>query len=82
MDFEHRKEIQPELTESFGGMKELLGVVKREEYGRVKSVVEGVCPPRKQFEGAKRIFPGEPLRRCQEWTGEAMGALRGAGVLH
>lgn len=40
-----------------------------------------VPPPKKQFEGARRLFPQEPIRRCQEWTAEAIQSLVEAGVL-
>jgi hypothetical protein len=37
--------------------------------------------PKKQFQGAKKLFPREKLRRCQEWVDEAVGLLRKRGVL-
>lgn len=74
--------MEPELIVDFIG-KESLGVVGKKDYdsGRVKEVVEQCRPPKKQFEGAKRIYPTEPLRRCQEWAAEAIGALRNDSVL-
>jgi hypothetical protein len=36
---------------------------------------------KKQFEGPRRLYPGEPIRRCQEWTKEAVETLAAEGVL-
>jgi hypothetical protein len=81
MIFEHR--IAAEPPEELPGFcaKEKLGVVAVAEYGRVLGICEGVPVPKKQFQGAKRLYPLEPLRRCQEWVREATGELRGEGVL-
>lgn len=80
MIFEHRAEQPPEEIPGFCG-KEKLGVVAVAEYGRVLGICEGVPVPKKQFQGAKRLYPREPLRRCQEWVAEAVDALKGEGVL-
>ncbi|UDD62420.1 hypothetical protein AFCA_009736 [Aspergillus flavus] len=77
---EHRAEQPPEEIPGFCG-KEKLGVVAVAEYGRVLGICEGVPVPQKQFQGAKRLYPREPLRRCQEWVAEAVDALKGEGVL-
>jgi hypothetical protein len=63
--------------------KEPLGLVGVEDYerGRVKGVCETVPAPKKQFEGPKRLFPSEDIRRCQEWTREAVSALKREGIL-
>lgn len=41
----------------------------------------GIQPPKKQFDGPRRRYLDEPIRRCQEWTAEAIQALTSAGVL-
>ena len=60
---------------------EYLGIVSTSNYSRIASVVNGIEPPKKQFNGPKRIDPNKPLRRCQEWTAEAIEALKTSGVL-
>lgn len=48
----------------------------------IRSILRGnVPPPKKQFDGPRRLFPQEPIRRCQEWTAEAINALVEAGAL-
>ncbi|KAM3553294.1 hypothetical protein MY1884_006756 [Beauveria asiatica] len=73
----HRPETSPEFLR-----RELLGWVAPEDLHRVEQVCAGLPPPKKQFEGARRLYPQEPLRRCQEWTREAVDALVVAGILH
>lgn len=73
--------IPPEEAPDFGGMKKLLGIVKIENYENVRKIVDAVEAPKKQFEGARRIDSEAPLRRCQEWTREAVRELREKGIL-
>ncbi|KAL2866255.1 uncharacterized protein BJX67DRAFT_142765 [Aspergillus lucknowensis] len=82
MTFNHRPCIQPEEELVFLG-KERIGVVSVQDYesGKVLEVCEEIEVPKKQFQGAKRLFPGERLRRCQEWADEAVALLLGRGVL-
>ncbi|CAG8949489.1 hypothetical protein HYFRA_00007719 [Hymenoscyphus fraxineus] len=74
MVFDHKNVMQPERQRDFGGLKEFLGLVKKEDFesGRVRGVVESVKPPGKGGEGVKG-------RR--EWCGEVVKVLRGRGVL-
>ncbi|OAA52878.1 hypothetical protein ISF_09261 [Cordyceps fumosorosea ARSEF 2679] len=81
MTFEVKTRHQPESSPEFL-RREYLGWVAAADLPRVRAVCEAVPPPKKQFDGARRLFPGEPLRRCQEWTREAVDALAAAGVLH
>jgi hypothetical protein len=81
MIHEHKKAKQPEMSNSFGGLKQLIGTVTPENYVHIRSVVNSVPPPKKQFNGPKKIYPNEPLRRCQEWTQEAIQALTDRGIL-
>jgi len=66
MIHEHRKAKQPEIPNSFGGLKQLIGTFTPNNYVHIRSVVNGVPPPKKQFNGLKKIYPNDPLRRCQE----------------
>ncbi|KAG7117504.1 hypothetical protein HYQ46_011095 [Verticillium longisporum] len=73
----HRPEDSPEYLG-----KSCLGWVDVNDYPRVNDICTGVPPPKKQFRGPKRLYPKEPLRRCQEWVKEAIQALESNGVLH
>ncbi|KAJ5367860.1 hypothetical protein N7541_001801 [Penicillium brevicompactum] len=61
--------------------KEFIGRVAAADFARILPTCESIPPPKKQFEGARRLYPKEPLRRCQEWTQEAVNALVTAGIL-
>ncbi|KZF20227.1 hypothetical protein L228DRAFT_249908 [Xylona heveae TC161] len=61
--------------------KVLIGKVSEFDYPRMRDVCEMIPPPKKQFQGSRRLFPNEPLRRCQEWTAEAIQALLDAHVI-
>ncbi|KAI9736739.1 MAG: hypothetical protein M1834_000943 [Cirrosporium novae-zelandiae] len=77
----HKKSYQnPEQSATFLG-KELIGKVSVEKYPRVKEICDSIVPPKKQFERNTRLYPSEPLRRCQEWTQEAIQELKTAEVL-
>lgn len=80
MTFEVKRDHCPEALLEFI-RKDYLGWVAAEDMHRVEQVCSGILPPKKQFEGAKRLCPGEPLRRCQEWTREAIDALVAGGIL-
>jgi len=56
-------------------------IVTIANYPRVEEICDSIAPPKKQFERNRRLYPNEPLRRCQEWTVEAIQALTQAGVL-
>jgi hypothetical protein len=62
-------------------LKEHIGMVSHANYDRVQSIVEQIEPPKKQFDGPKRLNPREPLRRCQEWTSEAIQFLKDNDIL-
>ncbi|KAJ3474162.1 hypothetical protein NLG97_g9962 [Lecanicillium saksenae] len=81
MTFEVKTNNRPESLPEFFN-KEPLGWVSSEDLNRVRRVCAAIPPPKKQFEGPKRLYPAEPLRRCQEWTKEAIEALVAQGILH
>ncbi|EAS30404.2 uncharacterized protein CIMG_05883 [Coccidioides immitis RS] len=71
----------PEHDPSFLG-KVLIGTVEAAMHpDTFRRVCYSVSPPTKQFEGPHRLFPQEPIRRCQEWTSETIDALTDAGIL-
>lgn len=80
MEFECRKSRRPELSDTFVD-KELIGSVVNADHPRVEQICRTIDVPKKQFEGPKRLYPNEPLRRCQEWTREAIDRLEAEGVL-
>jgi hypothetical protein len=80
MNFGHKDAKIPEESQTFQG-KDKKGTILTTDYDNIQSVVESVQPPAKQFNGPKRIDPKKPLRRCQEWTAEALKALEDAGIL-
>jgi hypothetical protein len=80
MKYECKAGKKPETSASFSS-KTYLGVIAVTDWNRIGEVCSGIPPPKKQFQGAKRLFPKEPLRRCQDWTQEAIQALTGASVL-
>ncbi len=47
----------------------------------MREVVESVEAPEKQFEGGKRLYREQPVRRCQELVGEVIRKLRECRVL-
>lgn len=58
-----------------------LGWIDPKNYSLVDEICRRIPPPKKQFHGPQRLYPREPLRRCQEWTQEAIQALENGGVL-
>lgn len=80
MAFEERQSGDPETSDTFVG-KTYLGDVRAGDVERVREVCRWNPAPGKQFDGPRRLFPGEKLRRCQEWTAETVGLLEEEGVL-
>ncbi|KAJ8109830.1 hypothetical protein OPT61_g7170 [Boeremia exigua] len=80
MTFGHRKTTNSEDLASFID-RTFLGTIAESDFARIQPVVETIPPPPKQFNGPKRIDPSRPLRRCQEWTKDAVEALRAHDIL-
>nr|KMM69071.1 hypothetical protein CPAG_05394 [Coccidioides posadasii RMSCC 3488] len=80
MFFENKPVRKPDESATFIS-KERIGSVTHDNYSRVLTTCENIPPPKKQFQGPKRLYPDEPLRRCQEWTAEAIQALIDTQVL-
>ncbi|KAK7212016.1 hypothetical protein V2G26_019194 [Clonostachys chloroleuca] len=81
MTYESKAGRKPETSASFVS-KSPIGQIDESGRSRIDGILRGIPPPKKQFNGPKRLYPREPLRRCQEWTREAIQALRSEGVLH
>ncbi|KAL3443695.1 hypothetical protein BJX65DRAFT_311669 [Aspergillus insuetus] len=58
-----------------------VGKVSVANYSQIQPICDAILPPKKQFDGPRRLYPTEPIRRCQEWTQEAIEALVAAGIL-
>lgn len=71
---------KPEESATYQG-KEFIGKIAAADFARIKPTCESIPAPKKQFEGPRKLYPNEPLRRCQEWTQEAVNALVNAGIL-
>lgn len=80
MRYEYKESKKPETSASFSS-KKTLGQVAATDWDRIGELCSKIPPPKKQFQGSKRLFPKEPLRRCQDWTQEAIHSLTSAGVL-
>lgn len=81
MSYETKAGGKPEEELGYFG-KVLVGRVAVGDYEKVGEVCADVEVPGKQFDGPRRLVPaGVRLRRCQEWTEEALGRLREEGVL-
>lgn len=80
MEYETKTSKQPEESATFQE-KTLLGTVTAADYQSIDSVCRSIPAPPKQFEGAKRLYPQQPLRRCQEWTADAIEALRSKEII-
>ncbi|CAJ2512769.1 Uu.00g008880.m01.CDS01 [Anthostomella pinea] len=77
MTYDHR----PAREDDINLGQTLLGLVSAFNFERVDQICREIPVPKKQFNGHKRLYPREPLRRCQEWTKEALEALTREGVL-
>ncbi|EGC49026.1 conserved hypothetical protein [Histoplasma capsulatum var. duboisii H88] len=67
MAFEDKPGHSPDQQPTFHG-KTFLGTVQRDYKKSFKEVCLGIQPPKKQFDGPRRRYLDEPIRRCQEWT--------------
>ena len=70
----------PDLSYSHENMT-LLGAVDKADLDQFRQVCQSIPPPKKQFEGPRRLNPKEPLRHCQQWVAEAIDVWKSQGVL-
>lgn len=80
MTFEQESRQRPEDSMDFIA-KRFLGWVSSECLDVVGDVCQSIQAPKKQFDKSRRLYPKEPLRRCQEWTAEVIDALMLRGVV-
>lgn len=80
MIYQEKTVKRPEDSASYHSHS-LLGTVAKDNFPRFREICESIEVPKKQLKGPKRLYPDEPLRRCQEWVADALQALRAAKVL-
>ncbi|PGH14613.1 hypothetical protein AJ79_02948 [Helicocarpus griseus UAMH5409] len=80
MVFEDKPSEAPEQDPTFHE-KRPLGTVQGGYEKAFRDVCLGIEVPKKQFDGARRLYPQEPIRRCQEWTAEVIQALVSGGIV-
>lgn len=80
MQHEVKAEVAPKLSQD-GIDQTLIGVIATTDLDKLKEICRSIPPPKKQFEGPRRLYPNETLYRCQEWTRDAIKALQAADVL-
>lgn len=83
MLYEQKYGVDADVSVDGLGKGSAIGTVSKADFdsGRVEEICRAVPVPKKQFDGPKRLYPKEPLYKCQEWTRDAVQALKAAGVL-
>lgn len=81
MTYEHKRARQPESSATFVA-KHRLGTISAADYSAVDGICRSIPVPGAQFTlGGKKLRPNEPIRRCGEWTRDAIHELRARGGL-
>jgi hypothetical protein len=83
MQYADTKSGNPEEDVAFAlGTKEKVGIVKKSDLARLKATCQSIPVPGEQLNlNSSRIDTSKPVRRCTQWTAEAVEALREAGIL-
>ena len=71
---------KPEESAEFPD-KTQIGTVTAANNQRIEGICQNVPSPKKHFDGHRRLYPTEKIRRCQQWNAETIEALRAAEVL-
>jgi hypothetical protein len=81
MTYEHKRGKQPEASATFVA-KHSIGTISTNRYSDVDDICRSIPVPGAQLTlGGKKKNPNQPIRRCGEWTSEAIQELRASGVL-
>ena len=76
MRYVSKRAKQPESSASFS-TKHNIGTVCLTDYHRIDSLCQTVDPPARQMRlNGQKLYPNQPLRRCQEWTAETIALLK------
>jgi hypothetical protein len=81
--YEVRETTNPQLAlEHIPGTYRCIGQVRHEDLDRFAAICESIPVPGPQLNlRGKPLDPTKPVRRCTEWTMEAVEALKEAGIL-
>ncbi|KAF1817783.1 uncharacterized protein K489DRAFT_167980 [Dissoconium aciculare CBS 342.82] len=81
--YEVRETTNPQLAiEHIPGTYRCIGQVRHEDLDRFAAICESIPVPGPQLSlRGKPVDPTKPVRRCTEWTMEAVEALKEAGIL-
>lgn len=74
MVYEAKATEEPEKSPVFAEKKRIR-TFSKDDHPRFVAIHQNIPAPKKQFKGARRLYPKEPLRRCQDWAEEAVDAL-------
>lgn len=80
MKYVHKKAQAPLQSVSFQ-KRMCVGQVAAADLPKVQQICASIPPPAKQYDGPKLLVPKEKVRRCGEWTKEAVAALKAAKVV-
>jgi hypothetical protein len=83
MQYEDTKSGNPEEDVAFAlGTKEKVGIVKKSDLARLRGICQSIPVPGEQLNlNSSRIDASKPVRRCIQWSSEAVEALREAKIL-
>ncbi|KAK5994836.1 hypothetical protein PT974_03222 [Cladobotryum mycophilum] len=80
MMYESKEVDRPESSIEYIGMSQL-GWVTNSDLQRIEEICRSNPPPKKQFDGPRRIDPKTTLKCCQECTTETIRLLESEGIL-
>lgn len=83
MQYEDTKSAKPEEDSAFvEGTKKKVGSIKKSDFARLREICQSIPVPGEQLNlNSSRIDTSKPVRRCTQWTAEAVEALLEAGIL-
>lgn len=80
MNYFHKKAQAPLQSVSFQ-KRMYVEQVTAANLPKVQQICASIPPPAKQYDGPKLLVPKDQVRRCGEWTKEAVAALKAAKVV-
>ena len=81
MTYEDKAMGNPKDSVSFEKMS-IIGIILSSDIPRFESVCRSVEVPGRQLDlRSRRLDPSKPLRRCGEWTADAILALHQQGIV-
>lgn len=80
MQYETKPSPKPEDSLTFLN-KQHIGYIKSDKLDRVHVILSSLAAPPKQFEGPKCLVDRHEIRRCTEWTEDAIQLLQSEKIL-